>query len=118
MVYSCPKTSAAWERFPILVCRPLSHEGKGLAESFWPEYAFLASGPLAEAETVLELRLPLTSMLFRIVRSLKKLKLPSKALLEHFLLQPGPSMLASISACAATMRIFQSRRCGVLQTMT
>lgn len=35
-----------------------------------PGYAFLASGPLAEAETVLELRLPLTSMLFRIARSL------------------------------------------------
>jgi hypothetical protein len=71
MVYSCPKTLAAWEHFPILVCRPLSHEGKGLAESFCTGYVFLASGPLVDAETVFELRLPLTSMLFRIVRSLK-----------------------------------------------
>ena len=70
MGYSCPKALAAWEIFPILVCRPLSHEGKGLAEFVWPGYAFMASGPLAEAEAIFELRLPLT-MLFRIVRSLK-----------------------------------------------
>jgi hypothetical protein len=50
--------------------RPLSHEGKGLTESFRLGYAFLASGPLAEAETVFELRLLLTFMLFRIVRPL------------------------------------------------
>jgi hypothetical protein len=35
-------------------------------------------GPLAEAETVFELRLPLTSMLFRIVRSLKNSSYQSK----------------------------------------
>jgi hypothetical protein len=43
---------------------------KGLAEFVWPRYAFMASGSLAEAEAIFELRLPLT-MLFRIVRSLK-----------------------------------------------
>jgi hypothetical protein len=71
MVYSCPKTLAAWEHFPIFVCRPLSHEGKGFTEFVWPGYAFMASGPLAEAEAVFELHLPLPSMPFRTVRPLK-----------------------------------------------
>ena len=116
-MYSCPKTLAAWEIFPFSSASHYRTKGKASLSSSGLEYAFMASRPLAEAEAVFKLRLPLT-ILFRIVRSFEELKLLSKALLEHFLLQPGPSMLASISTCAATMRIFQNRRCEVLQAMT
>lgn len=76
----------------------------------------MASGPLAEAEAIFELRLPLT-MLFRIVRSLKNSSYRAKLSYSIF-------CCSQVLACwpvfplMRRLRIFQNRRYEVLQAMT